>query len=57
MWRFPYFTRARGLSYEKNTYVFFLFLNRPSDKSAYFKAIFYFSSKTYFVGTQKNRLN
>ena len=36
---------------------FFLFLNRPPDKSSYCKAIFYFSSKTYFVGTQKNRLN
>ena len=31
---------------------------RPPDKSAYWKTIFlYFSSKTYVVGTQKNRLN
>ena len=30
----------------------------PPDKSAYCKAIFfYFSSKTYVVGTHKNRLN
>ena len=30
---------------------------RPPDKSAYWKIIFfYFSSKTYVVGTQKNRL-
>ena len=33
-------------------------LYRPPDKSAYWKIIFlYFSSKTYVVGTQKNRLN
>ena len=33
-------------------------INRPSDKSAYFENYFlYFSSKTYVVGTQKNRLN
>ena len=31
---------------------------RPPDKSAYLKKYFlYFSSKTYVVGTQKNRLN
>ena len=31
---------------------------RPQDKSAYWKIIFfYFSSKTYVVGTQKNCLN
>ena len=33
-------------------------LVRPPDKSAYEKTIFlYFLSKTYVVGTQKNRLN
>ena len=32
--------------------------NRPSDKSVYWNFFFlYFSSKTYVVGTQKNRLN
>ena len=32
--------------------------NRPPGKSAYWKTIFiYFSSKTYVVGTQKNRRN
>ena len=32
--------------------------NRHPDKSAYLKTIFsYFSTKTYVVGTQKNRLN
>ena len=31
---------------------------RPPDKSAYLKIIFfYFSTKTYVMGTQKNRLN
>ena len=31
---------------------------RTPDKSTYWKTIFlYFSSKTYVVGTQKNRLN
>ena len=29
----------------------------PPDKSGYWKIIFYFSTKTYVVGTQKNRLN
>ena len=34
------------------------YLSRPPDKSAYWKIIFsYFSTKTYVVGTQKNRLN
>ena len=32
--------------------------SRPPDKSAYLKINFsYFSTKTYVVGTQKNRLN
>ena len=30
---------------------------RPPDKSAYLEKIFFFSTKTYIVGTQKNRLN
>ena len=34
-----------------------LVLSRPPDKSAYWKILFYFSCKTYVVGTQKNRLN
>ena len=38
--------------------VFFLSLRlRPPDKSAIVELFFYFSSKTYVVGTQKNRLN
>ena len=32
-------------------------INRPPDKSVYLKIISYFSTKTYVVGTQKNRLN
>ena len=35
----------------------FLTCFRPQDKSAYWKFFFYFSTKTYVVGTQKNRLN
>ena len=31
--------------------------SRPLVKSAYQKYFFYFSTKTYVVGTQKNRLN
>ena len=35
-----------------------LIFHRPPDKIAYLKIIFsYFSTKTYVVGTQKNRLN
>ena len=30
---------------------------KPPDKSALSKKYFYFSTKTYVVGTQKNRLN
>ena len=38
---------------------FSLQVSRPPDKSAYLKLIdiSYFSTKTYVVGTQKNRLN
>ena len=32
-------------------------LFRPPDKSVYWKIIFYFSSKTYIMGTPKNRVN
>ena len=33
------------------------YINRPLKKSAYQNYFSYFSTKTYIVGTQKNRLN